>query len=68
MEKHVCKFNRKDGIGDKEESFIEQDHQVGIKDDRRYHRLTSFEKKTESTLKSWAITSCPLERKGRLRY
>jgi len=32
MEKHVCPFNNKWGIGDKEESFIEQGHQVGIKD------------------------------------
>jgi hypothetical protein len=29
MEKHVCEFNDKVGLGDKEESFIEQGHQVG---------------------------------------
>ena len=67
MEKHVCEFNRKYGIGDKEESFIEQGHQVGIKDDRRYHGLTSFEKRTESTLKSWAITSHPLVKERQVK-
>jgi len=45
MEKHVCEFNDKVGLGDKEESFIEQGHQVGMKDNRRYHGLTCFEKK-----------------------
>jgi hypothetical protein len=57
MEKHISKFNRKHGIGDKEESFIEQGLQVAIKDDRRNHGLTTFEKRTKSALKSWAITS-----------
>jgi hypothetical protein len=42
MEKHVCDFNDSCGVGDKEESFVEQGHQVGIKDDRRYHGLTNF--------------------------
>jgi hypothetical protein len=32
MEKHVCTFNERWGIGDKVELFIEQGHQVGIKD------------------------------------
>jgi hypothetical protein len=59
MEKHVCDFNNELGVGDKEESFIEQGHQVGLKEDRRYHGLTNFEKKTASTLKAWAITSHP---------
>jgi hypothetical protein len=45
MEKHTCEFNDKHGIGDKEESFIEQGHQVGMKENRRYHGLTNFEKK-----------------------
>jgi hypothetical protein len=52
MEKHVCEFNDKYGIGDKEESFIEQGHQVGMKDYRQYHGLTNFEKKTVSTMKA----------------
>jgi hypothetical protein len=60
MEQHVCDFNDAYGVGDKEESFIKQGHQVGVKDDKRYHGLTNFEKKTTSTLKAWAITSHPL--------
>ncbi len=60
MEQHVCDFNDAYGVRDKEESFIEQGHQVGVQDDRRYHGLTNFEKKTTSTLKARAITSHPL--------
>jgi hypothetical protein len=30
MKKHVCEFNDRWGIGDKEESFIEQGHQMDI--------------------------------------
>jgi hypothetical protein len=29
MEKHVCNFNEKWGVGEKEESFIEQDTKLG---------------------------------------
>jgi hypothetical protein len=45
MEKQVCDLNNSWGI---KESFIEQGHQVGLKDDRRYRGLTNFEKKTAS--------------------
>jgi hypothetical protein len=45
MELHTCDFNDKFGIGDKEESFIEQGHQTGIKDDRRYCGLKNLKKK-----------------------
>jgi hypothetical protein len=62
MEKHVCDFNDKYGIGNKEESFIEQGHQVGIKDNRRYQGLTDFEKKTISTMKARSVASHPLVR------
>jgi len=62
MEKHTCEFNDKHGIGDKEESFIEQGHQVGMKENRRYHGLTNFEKKTESTMKARSLASHPLVR------
>jgi hypothetical protein len=48
----VCDFNDAWGIGDKEESFIEQGQQVGIKDDRRYFGMTNFEKKTESMMRA----------------
>lgn len=59
IEKHVCNFNEKWGIGDKEESFIEQGHQIGIKDNRRYAGLTNFEKKSASTLKARAAATHP---------
>mgnify|MGYP000306260662 CR=1 FL=1 len=39
LECHICDFHEKWGVGDKEESFIEQGHQVGIKDNRRYKTL-----------------------------
>ena len=59
MEKHVCAFNDKWGIGDKEESFIEQGHQVGIKDNHCYAGLTNFEKKAASILKAGVAASRP---------
>jgi len=60
MEKHVCDFNDNCGVGDKEESFVEQGHQVGLKDDRRYYGLTNFVKRTEATLKARSIASHPM--------
>jgi hypothetical protein len=45
MEHHVCSFNDKYGVGDKEESFVEQGHQVGARENARYARLTNFKKK-----------------------
>ncbi len=59
MEKYVCDFNNALGIGDTEESSIEQGHQVGLKDDSQYCRLTNFEKKTATTLKAQTIMSHP---------
>ena len=60
MEKHVSEFNDKWGIGEKEESFIEQGHQIGVRDNRRYAGLTNFVKKTEATLKQRCNASHPL--------
>ena len=60
MEKHACDFNDACGLGDKEESFVEQGHQVGIKDDRRYHRLTNFVKRSDSTMKARSVSSHPV--------
>ena len=60
MEKHVCNYNDAYGDGDKEESFVELGHQVGIKDDRRYYGLTNFVKKTESTMKARSNSSHPV--------
>jgi hypothetical protein len=60
MEKHACNFNDACGLGDKEESFVEQGHQVGIKDDRRYYGLTNFVKRSESTMKARHVSSHPL--------
>jgi hypothetical protein len=44
MEYHVCSFNDKYGIGDKEESFVEQGHQAGATENSQYAWLTNFEK------------------------
>jgi hypothetical protein len=55
IENHVNKFNEKWGIGDKEESFIEQGHQLGMKDNCRYAGLT----KSASTLKARAASTHP---------
>ena len=60
MEKHVSELNDKWGIGEKEESFIEQGHQIGVRDNRRYAGLTNFVKKTEATLKQRCNASHPL--------
>jgi hypothetical protein len=67
MEKHVCNFNDASGIGDKEESFIEQGHQLGIKDDRRYFGMTNFEKRTESTLRARSVYSHPLVQENQVK-
>ncbi len=60
MEKHLCEFNDRWGIGDKEESFIEQGHQTGIQENRRYAGHTNFVKKTESSLRQPCNASHPL--------
>jgi hypothetical protein len=52
MEKHACNFNDSCGLGDKEKSFVEQGHQVGMKDDKRYLGLTSYVKNSDATLKA----------------
>jgi hypothetical protein len=59
MEKHACDFNDSCGLGDKDKSFVEQGHQVGMKDDRRYHRLTNFVKQSDSTMKAQSVSSHP---------
>jgi hypothetical protein len=45
MEQYVVKQNNKYGPGDKEESYIEQGHQVGLKKNKYYQRVTNFQKK-----------------------
>lgn len=45
MEVHTCDFNDTYGVGDKEESFIKQGHQTGIKDDHRYCGVKNLKKK-----------------------
>ncbi len=66
MEKYVCEMNSKYGVGDKEESFTEQWHQDGIKDDGRYHEFRNFEKKAASKRMVRAITSHPLVKETQL--
>jgi hypothetical protein len=51
MEVHTSDFHDKWGVGDKEESFIEQGHQIGIKDNRKYHGLEDFKKKIRISIK-----------------
>jgi hypothetical protein len=67
MEQHACHFNDLFGTGDKEESFIEQGHQIGAKDNHRYGRLTNFVKKTESTLSARLQSRHPLVQQQRLK-
>jgi hypothetical protein len=52
MECHMCDFNDKFRTGDEEESFIEQGHQVGAKENSRYACLTNLVKRTESAWNS----------------
>jgi hypothetical protein len=49
---HIVAYNNNYGIGDKEESFIEQGHQRGIKENPRFQGRTNFQKKKEASLKS----------------
>jgi hypothetical protein len=60
MEQHIVPFNNKYGLGDKEESFIESGHQIGIKENCRYQGITNFEKKMEASLKAQTILTHPL--------
>ncbi len=59
LEKHVCDFNEQWRVGDKKESFVEQGHQVGLKEDRCYHWLTTFEKRSKSLFKSKVYQMSP---------
>jgi hypothetical protein len=60
MEQHVVEYNNQNGLGDKEESFVEQGHQVGLKENRRYQGLTNFHKKMEASFKAIMIAKHPL--------
>jgi hypothetical protein len=60
MEQHIVACNNNYGIGDKEESFIEQGHQIGIKENRRYQGMSNFQKKMEAFLKARTIATHPL--------
>ncbi len=64
-ETHVC--NDAYGIGDKEDSFIEQGHPVGIKDDRRCYGLTNFVKETQSAMKAQSVSSHPLVKENQVK-
>ena len=67
VEKHVNEFIMKWGVGDKEESFIEQGHQIGLRDNRRYAGLTNFIKRTESTMKERCNATHPLVQQQQVR-
>jgi hypothetical protein len=55
IEKYANEFNMKWSIGDKEESFIEQGHQIGLRDSRHYAGLTNFVKHTKFAMKAYQI-------------
>jgi hypothetical protein len=42
MDKYVCDYGDVYGVGDKEESYGEPGHWLGIKVDRRYYGLNHF--------------------------
>ncbi len=67
MEEHVCNFNDKFEVGDKDVSFIEQGHQIGAEENHQYARLTHFTKKTESTLNVRMQAPHPLVREQKLK-
>jgi hypothetical protein len=52
MEQHIVVYNNKYGLGDKEESFIEQGHQIGMKENQHYHWVTNFQNTNGSILES----------------
>jgi hypothetical protein len=56
----VNEFNMKWGVGDKEESFVEQGHQIGLRDNRHYAGFTNFIQRTESTMKERCNATHPL--------
>jgi hypothetical protein len=60
MEQHIIPFNNKNGVGYKEESFIELGHQIGIKENCQYQGVTIFQKKIEASLKAQTIPTHPL--------
>jgi hypothetical protein len=59
IKQHVVPYNNKYGVGDKDESFIEQGHQIGMKDNWQYHGVTNFQKKMEASLKARTIATHP---------
>ncbi len=58
MEQHIVAYNNKYGVGDKEESFIEQGDQIGMKENQSYHGVTIL--KMEASLKARTIATHPL--------
>jgi hypothetical protein len=60
MEQCIVPCNNKYGVGDKEESFIEMGHQIGLRENRRYQGMKKFQKKTEASLKVRTFDTHPL--------
>jgi hypothetical protein len=50
IEQHIVVYNKKYGISNKEEFFVEQGHQIGMKENRGYHGVANFKK--EASLKA----------------
>ena len=57
VDHHICDFNDKHGIGDKDENFIEQRHQGCSKNEDRMKRVANFKKSSTSAL-PLGIISC----------
>jgi hypothetical protein len=60
MEQHIIPFNNKNGVGDKEELFVELGHHIEIKENHWYQGMTNFQKKREASLKAWTMQTHPL--------
>jgi flagellar biosynthesis chaperone FliJ len=60
IEQHIVPCNNKYRVGDKEESFIELGHQVGLRENHRYQGLKTFRKKTDASLKVRSFDMHPL--------
>jgi hypothetical protein len=60
IEQNIAPCNNKYRVGDKEDSFIELGHQVGLRENHRYQGLKNFRKKTEASLKVRSFDTHPL--------
>jgi hypothetical protein len=60
MQQHIVAYNNNYGLCNNKESFIEQGHQIGIKENHRYQGMTNFSKENGASLKVQTIATHPL--------